>query len=451
MDRSHPHPLAAAVATIALGFTICAHAAERVEHVPTITVETALARVNAARSGADADPLALETALTALGDASLNASQYAAAEAAYSEAVRLAEQHGGRESERVLAPLLGLSNSLAGSGHREEAVPRLQRALAIERAQYGLFDVRQQGTLKTLAASLTALDRKQEAQDLLIYRVRVAEKAYGEGDVRVVPAFCDLGDWFAETGKSPEAHMTFRTALNVVISKRSSNDLLTVEPLRGIARTHMLRQSYPDAWLDPPSPPGCSASGPECVPTYRVDSAGKRVVMPRKLDPEGEHALKRALRIVEADLGASRQARIETLIQLGDWYQIKKSPREALAYYQRAAQLIRTALDLPRSAVTALDVPVRVYYPIPGIVAHVPDAAPEETRSHHVQVEFTVAADGSVSDARIVDHDTRDRYAHDVLDAARAARFRPKFVAAQPVATLAVTYREVFWTGKPRS
>ena len=91
---------------------------------------------------------------------------------------------------------------------------------------------------------------------------------------------------------------------------------------------------------------------------------------------------------------------------------------------------------------------MRVYYPTPGIVAHVPTQ--EETHSHYVQIEFTVTADGSVSGARIVDHDTRDRYADDVLDAVRAARFRPKFVDGQAVATSGITYREVFWTAESR-
>lgn len=251
MDCAHPYPLRAAVAAIVAGCAFFTTAAGQVEHVRTETKSA----VPAAGPSASADveaALARIKALTSSGDAFLKANQYASAEAAYSEAVQLAEQDGGRESELVLAPLLGLSNTLARSGHYEEAIPRLQRALAIERAQYGLFDVRQQGTLKTLADSLTALDRKPEAQDLMIYRARVAEKAYGEADVKVVPALCDLGDWFAETGKSPEADMTFKTALNIVVSKRSSNDLLTVEPLRGIARTYMRRQSYPDAWLYPP-------------------------------------------------------------------------------------------------------------------------------------------------------------------------------------------------------
>ena len=178
---------------------------------------------------------------------------------------------------------------------------------------------------------------------------------------------------------------------------------------------------------------------------------GRDDVEPKELNREGEHALQRALRILEADPGASMPTLIETLIQMGDWRQIQKAPREALPYYQRAWKLIHEAASLSSSAATALNVPVRVYYPTPQIVSDVPAVSAEEMRSHYVQVEFTVAADGSVSDARIVDHDTRDRYARDILDAVRDSRFRPKFVDGETIAAPGITYREVFRTGKPQT
>jgi tetratricopeptide (TPR) repeat protein len=460
MQSRHPHLLRTALAVIAIGLTSYAAAAQSVENDSTQTefpagapsssvgIGAALARVDAVRSGADADSLALEDALTALGNAYAEASQYTSAAASYNKALHLAEQHAGLENERVLAPLLGLANALAKSGHHQQAALRLQRALAIQRAQYGLFDLHQQETLKTLAASLTTLDRVPEAQELMIYRARVAEKTYGEGSPQVIPFLCDLGDWFAEVGMSPEARMAFQTALNIAGDKPTLNAPIIVEPLRGIARTHMRRVSYPETWLRPRSPPSCFAIGQECRPPYPHDEDGHLIVEPRKLDPEGEHALQRALRVLEADPGAWTQTHIETLLQMGDWYQIKKSPREALPYYQRAWRLIHEARTLPSSAATALSAPLRVYYPTPQIVANTLPQSVEETRSHYVQLEFTVESNGSVSDARIMDHDTRDRYAADVLDAVRASRFRPKFVDGHAVATSGVAYREVFWTAK---
>lgn len=343
--------------------------------------------------------------------------------ASYVEAVRAAEERHGAQSEQVVAPLLALANALAQSGHHEEAVPLYQRAVTIMRSQYGVFDVRQQDALKALAGSLTAMNRVSEAQDLLIYRAHVAERTYGEGSPQIVPTLCDLGDFFSEVGKAPEAHMTFNAALSIIGAGRSSMDPIIVEPLRGIARTYMRRMSYPGEW--------------------RI-----LIAKDKQLRRDGEHALQRALRIVEADPNALTPAtRIETLLQMGDWYQIAKSPREALPYYQRAWQLIRATPDLPASVSDALNVPLRVYYPMPGFVAQAPSRS-GDVQSHHVRIEFNVDPDGAVSDARIVAHDTRDRYANAVLEAIRVSRFRPKFVDGEPVATPKIVYRESFWTAK---
>ena len=468
MKRLHPSLLGVAVTAIALCFSICVDAAP-VEHVRTqdessspaadpsagADIEDRLARVNAARSSAEAEPLALEEALTALGDAYLKANRYAPAEAAYAEAVRSAEQHGERETQRILAPLTGLGTTRARAGHHHDAIPLLQRAVAITRAQFGMFDLRQQDLLETLAGSLTALDRQPEAQDAMTYRVRVAEKTYGEGNPKVIPWLCDLGNWFADIGKTPEARMTFQVALNVAGTTDSLSAPIIVEPLRGIARAYMLRSSYPDSWRKPPYPVlGCgipyAVVPPECKNPAAFDAGGFNI-QPRTLNQEGEEALKRALKILESDPGLAPQTLIETLLQMGDWYQIKKSSREALTYYERAWQLIRTTPRLPDSAATALNVPLRVYYPTPQIVAHVPTlAAALDTEAHYVQTEFTVAADGSVRDARIVEHDTRDLWARDILTAVRDSRFRPKFVDGHPVAATGITYRQVFWTSKAR-
>ena len=259
MDRPHIYVSTAAVATLAAAFAFGAAAADRVEHVRTPIDD-------------------------------------------YAEALQL-------------------GNALAASGHHQEAVPHLQRALSIQRSQYGLFDLRQQDTLKSLAASLTALNRVPEAQDLLLYRVRVAEKNYGEANPRVIPSLCDLGDWFSENLLSVEARMTFQMALAIVGTTPALRDPIIVEPLRGIARTRMRAQSYPE-------------------------SGDGRLVLAkrREFNREGEDALKKAVQIVETEPSPVAPAtRIETLLQMGDWYQIKKSPREALTYYQRAWQLIRAA------------------------------------------------------------------------------------------------------------
>jgi hypothetical protein len=245
---------------------------------------------------------------------------------------------------------------------------------------------------------------------------------------------CDLGDWFSEVGMSLQARMTYYMALNIVGTTDSLDAPISVEPLRGIARARMRAQSYPLTKLRRSLGPMLGAPIGSTLRSGRVS-----------LDREGEEALKRALRIVEADPEASPQTRIETLLQMGDWYQIKKLPREALPYYQRAWQLSRTVPSPPAAANTALNVPLRVYYPTPQVVGDAPALHAGEAQPNYVQLECTVAADGSVQDALIVDRDASDAHAQEILDAVRASRFRPKFVDGQPVATPGIVYREVFW------
>lgn len=443
MNSRHAAFLRGVFAAIAVSLATGAFAAEPAEHIRTsqqfsppaantnTEIDAAQGRVIEARARTDGDSSALEDALIALGDAYASTRQYSGAASAYNEALQLVESQGEPESKRVLVPLLGLGTAMAESGQHQKAVPRLQRAIAIHRAQYGLFDPGQQETLKLLARSQTALDQFPDAQESLVYRAQVAEKTYGEGRPEVMLAMCDLGDWFAEIGKSLEARTTFLAAMKI----GAQNGPAVVKPLQGIARTRMRAQSYPRSTLPAHE-----------MNAVRYNSMGVILAKSKELDEEGELALYQALKILEADGSAStREALIETLVQMGDWYQIRKRPRKALPYYQRAWSQIRTARNPEASIAAALDAPVRVYFPTPNVLAPL-SARSEGVHSQHILINLTVAADGSVADARIVDHDTRDRYAQDILNAIRASSFRPKFVDGEPVAVAGIEYREEFWT-----
>jgi len=402
-----------------------------------IAVDDADAQVTAARARAAEDPWALAEALTSLGDALLLKRDYSGAEAAYGEALQIATQREGANSTRTLEPLRGLGYALAGSQRHDEAVPYMERALTMARAQRGVFDPEQMELLHRLSDSLTALGRQGEAERHMLYTLRLAEGTYGEGDPRIASAVCALGDWFTAVFRPISARYAYQVALDIVAHGVGADDLAAVEPLRGYARIDMQVVSYPEFALRTRGKKG----------KYAVDTHGHTLTGERKLTPEGESALKRALAILEAHgRDAPRQTLIDTLVQLGDWYQIKRLPREALPYYQRAWTLMTA--DRSQGTPGEFSFPVRVFYPTPTIAAPRPPAATARD-AQFVQVEFTVDADGGVSAARIVDHDTSKRFAGQVLGAVRGARYRPKLVDGQPVATAAVRYREVLYVSAP--
>lgn len=404
--------------------------------------------VTAARQTAAQEPLALADTLSLLGNAQLGNADYVSAEATFSEALQLVEQHAGTTSSDLLDPLQGLGYTLAAAGRHSEAVPHLDRALLITHRSHGLFDIGQQGLLRQLATSLTKTERAAEAERHINYLLRVGEQSYGGSDPRLVPLLCDVGDWYADTGNFVTARDSYRYALDIVEEKLGKADLAAIEPLRALARSYTQELLYSTLGLKTQRE------------RYRSDVDGTsnehKTINPRFINSDGERALAHALKILETQPAPPARVLTETLIQMGDWFQIKHQPDKALRYYRRVASVSAGAGAARADEAEAqkdsrplpLSFPVRVYYPTPVLATRKLTLPPDQTDEKFVQVEFTVTGEGAVTDARVTDQNGTSRQASETLEAIRAARFRPKFIGGEPVETTGMTNREVFKTRK---
>jgi TonB family protein len=168
-------------------------------------------------------------------------------------------------------------------------------------------------------------------------------------------------------------------------------------------------------------------------------------INPKYLSSDGERALQRALAILDSHPETPPATLTDTLIQLGDWYQVKHQPEKALPYYRRAAALVAKD-DQPETeaAVAPMSFPVRVYYPLPPLAMRNRQLSPTETEEKFVSVQFTVTGSGEVQDAKVIEQNGSQRQASEALEAIRASRYRPKFVNGEPVDTEGVVNREVF-------
>ena len=410
--------------------------------------------VAAAREKTPPQPLALAEALSLLGGAQLSASDYVNAEAAYSEALKLAEEHSGAMNAALLDPLRGLGYTFAATGRHAEAAVLLDRALLVSRRNYGLFDIGQQAVLRQLANSLTRLGRAPEAERHMNYLLRVAERTYGGDSPQMAPTLCLVADWYSDVGEFDQARALYRTAIELVNKKLGRSHIAAVEPLRGLARTFTQELYYSTLGI---------RTSRERVPTDADGASNERQAMnPRYLDTDGEKALERALKIIESQPTPPREMYIETLIQLGDWRQIRQQKDRALPIYQRAAALIAegdaaqgdgAATDEDGKArkdekPAPLSFPVRVYYPTPALATRNLTLSSDAVDETFVQMEFTVTREGDVTNARVVEQNGTARQVAESLEAIRGARFRPRFTNGEAVDTPAVTHREVFKTRK---
>lgn len=397
-------------------------------------IEEARHLVEQARANAR-DPMQLANALTLLGNAQLSGGDRANAEASYREALQITEKQGQGANAAAVDPLRGLGYSLALLERHEEAIPLLERALIISRRSFGLFDPSQQGLLRQLAASMTRTGRLADGQKQMLYLQRIGERTYGERDPRMSPVYCVVGDWYLENGHFLLARERYRAALEVVENKLGKNDPALVLPLRSLARSYVQEVYFISLGYQP-------LEQRSSMDATQMEPKG---VNPKYISSDGERALQRALAILDARPDTSPALLTDTLIQFGDWYQVKHQPEKALTYYRRAAGLVaKGEAAVTEAAVAPLSFPVRVYYPTPPLAMRNRQLSPEQIDEKFVAVEFTVTGSGDVADAKVVEQNGSQRQASEALEAVRAARFRPKFINGEPVDTQGVINREVF-------
>jgi TonB family protein len=409
--------------------------------------------VAAARANTVQQPVALSEALSLLGNAQLGGKDYKAAEASFAEALQIVEQRIGNASPKLLDPLRGLGYARAASGQHQEAIQPLERALLIDRRTYGLYDVAQQDVLRQLADSLVKAGRPADAERHVAYLLQLGDRVYGKRDPRQVPILCFAARWHADIGDFISARVIYRHAVDIVDRKLGPNDPAVIEPLRALADTYTQELYF--------STLGLKTQSRERQPTDADGSSGEqKQINPRYLSGEGEKALERAVKILEAQPPSAHDTLVATLIQNGDWFQIKNLPDKALPYYRRAAALNATlvaaaAAKLPAGTPAAaaaepqpLSFPVRVYYPKPLGATRNTTLPPEAVDERFVEVQFTVTGSGEVSNAKVTEANGTQRQAADALAAIRASRFRPKFVDGEPVETTGMTNREVFRSRK---
>ncbi len=215
------------------------------------------------------------------------------------------------------------------------------------------------------------------------------------------------------------------------------NDPALVLPLRSLARSYVQEVYFISAGYYQPME---SRSNHLDAPPM-----DQRSINPKFISTDGERALQRALKILDAHSDTPPTVLADTLIQFGDWYQVKHEPEKALTYYRRAATLVANADKVPpEEAGARLSFPVRVYYPTPPLAMRNRQLPPAQTDEKFVSVEFTVTGSGDVQDAKVIEQNGSQRQASEALDAIRASRYRPKFVNGEPVETTGVVNREVF-------
>jgi len=350
------------------------------------------------------------------------------------EAIEKEHGHVARELE---APLFELGKLYVSADQCKNAIPILRQAILLSQRLDGVMNPRQLRVYEPLSECYVALDMVHDLGRAQEQMLLVRENTYGKEDVRMLPALAHAGEWYEQAGDYESARDVYLRAMKIARKAGGDEDLRLVLPLRAMARTYRLEMQYEEEAL-----------------------------RGRALDAQGQRTLERAARIVRAhaanDAGAlthtsatdganvaaahadsDANLRIDTLLELADWYQMAGAVRDAVKVYKEAWQ---NAVDAGRSGAELLGEPQPILYRAAvGIALRRPPPDREKMKHYWIDFEFTVSRFGEVSDVVAKSASAPRDLQLGIAENLKRTHYRPRFVDGDAVDTPSVRIRQGVW------
>jgi hypothetical protein len=349
-------------------------------------------------------------------------------------AQQIESQHGDVTTE-LIRPLRELGLLYVDWNRCADAVPLLDQAARLLRADEGLFTVTQLELFDPLERCYLALDRQSDFRRVQEYRVLIAERTHGRNNPATLSMLSRTARWYEEAGYYISAREIQAKALDIIRTSGGDNDVRIVEPLRGIARAYRLEYIY-----------GIEPLDAEFNRGSRFESFTSSTSTVRTPDRLGELSLKSAVKSLEAhstpDASTTTSAiLIDTLLELAGWYQMTDDPRAAMAVYRRAWAVSQIHLD---GHETLFDQP----QPIPlQLSISLPWRRPIENEWYWADVDYTVTRGGRISDVKVEQSNAPTFIRWKLVKSLSNTLLRPRFVDGEPVDTEHVRSREIIWVG----
>ena len=368
----------------------------------------------------DANEIAARAVASALPDSSEQEHSDLASDA-YDAVVRdlllkvdTIEKDQGHVTRALEAPLFELGKLYLAADHCQDAIPLLRQAIALTQRLDGVMNTRQLAMYEPLLECIVAKDMVIDLQRALDQMLLIRENAYGTGDLRMLPALAHAGEWYERAGEYDNAREMYQRSVDIARKAGGDRDVRLVGPLRALARTFRLQVQYE------PEP-----------------------LRGRALDAAGERMLERAARIVRENPEVSAPLRIDTLLEIGDWYQMSGAVRDALKIYKEvwAAAI---AAGKPGESVLGEPTPL-LYRAAVGVALRAAPPDRQKMKHYWIDFEFRVTRFGQVEDVLAKDSAAPSSLQQGVAENLKRTHYRPRFAEGEAVDTEGVKVRQGVW------
>jgi tetratricopeptide (TPR) repeat protein len=375
----------------------------------------------------------------------------------YEQMLEQLEYDGGAWSAQIAEELSTLGNLLYQQGDYEQSIEVFDRAVHVNRVNYGLYSTQQIPLVERIVESHIALGQWQLADQQQQYAFYVQSKAYGARDPRMADVFENLARWniasfFRGIDPDPsarllETYMLFRAAANTVAFHFGTADPRYVSLLRDVAGASDMVTRYT---------PSGTVTATATNPNIRRVSEFVGVPNDQVRVPNGggEGALLRILEFYSDDDRPATQEnlmlRVRALAELGDWYMMEQRRQAALDAYADAWNLL---LTMEEGSVLAQQFFDRIVF-LPTFSRFDEEqreafqASPDfGARQGYVDISFDVSRYGRAGNFSVlaVEPAGMGRVDMMAINHLRSLTVRPRVEAGETLASAGERYRIPFW------
>lgn len=338
----------------------------------------------------------------------------------------------------------GMGIYLQRSGQHQAAIKQFNQAMQVERINLGIYSLAQSPALRANIASKKALQQIEETSADYYRLLWLHQKNLDASSPKFIPLFVELSRWHLtayqlEQGGGQIDHLVsanelISRALNLVEQNSTSDKASTYslpKLLRNTALVNFfLAHHQGDEWSSSQDSHFSFSSmrDMEVLP-MRI------AVLSRSAYNRGRKAHETLTTLLDQDKNSGIEQRVQFYTELGDWHLLFGKQHQALETYRKAIALI------PQT-----ESPLALYEklfnrPILLPAVRNENAGPEtgnreNTALARIKVDIAVNGWGSNIEILTDDAENKKRIAKQTRNSLRNARFRPRFVNNNPVASL---------------
>jgi tetratricopeptide (TPR) repeat protein len=259
-------------------------------------------------------------------DARINATEYEEANRVLETMITTIEDNEHRYHPDLVRPLTLKGDALRGLGDAPGALAAYQRAIHVDRVNFGLYSPGQVSIVYKEADTYRNLGDLQEATRREEYAYEVLQKAFGYHGTELLPGVFHLADWYTKTYNVFSARSLYQHAVRIYEANGMGMSMEMIPALKGIASTYRLER-FPPFYIG-------SSEEAKAYARSSVNSTigGQQTSYVRVNNfSAGESALQRIIRIVSEQPVVDIQQMLDAVLDLADCTsQHQKIPRRHL-------------------------------------------------------------------------------------------------------------------------